>query len=185
MLPRTGSSLAAILALLALPATSPAQDATIETDQVLQVARETIVAAGYCFLITLDDSGHPQARVMDPFEPEQDMTVWMATDASTRKVRQIEADPRATLACYDAAAAAYVSMIGRARLVDDLDERERRWKPEWESFYPDGPTGESYLLIELTPLRIEIMSFAHDVMRGPFTPVALIRSGSAWSVEES
>ena len=47
------------------------------------------------------DLGQPQARLMDAFEPEADLTVWLATNARTRKVRQLRHDPRATLA-YDA-----------------------------------------------------------------------------------
>lgn len=158
------------------------QRAQAPQDRALEVARATMKAAAYCFLVTLDESGQPQARLMDPFDPEPDMTVWMATKPGTRKVRQIRRDPRATLAYYDAEGVGYVTLIGSARLVDDVEERRKRWKPEWQQFYPGGPTGDEYVLIEFTPTRIEVISVAHGVMEGSFTPTILEGEGSEWVV---
>ena len=159
------------------------QEGELSEARVLQAARETREAARYCFLITLDDTGQPHARVMDPFPPEDGMTVWLATNANTRKVRQIQHDSRATLAYYDATSMGYVTLVGVARMIDDLEERRKHWKPDWEEFYPDGPTADDYFLIEFTPSRLEVMSFAHDVMGGMFAPAALDRKGSGWVLE--
>ena len=49
-----------------------------------------------------------------------------------------------------------MAVVGRARLVDDPAEKKKRWKEGWEAFWPDR--GESYLLVEVTPERIEIAS---------------------------
>jgi predicted pyridoxine 5'-phosphate oxidase superfamily flavin-nucleotide-binding protein len=92
----------ALTAPLVLSASHPGRQ-ELSLDSVLQATREMMAAAEYCFLITLDASGQPQARLMDPFQPEQDLTVWMGTSSVTRKVKQIRNDPRATLAYYDAA----------------------------------------------------------------------------------
>ncbi|UCC84440.1 MAG: pyridoxamine 5'-phosphate oxidase family protein [Gemmatimonadota bacterium] len=150
--------------------------------RVLEAAREVMKAAHYCFLVTLDSSGQPQARVMDPFDPEPDMVVWMGTNARSRKVSQLREDGRATLAYYDASGMGYVTLIGSARLVDDLVERRRHWKPEWEPFYSEGPESDDYLLLEFEPSRIEVMSFTHGVGADPsgFSPAILDRSGSGW-----
>jgi general stress protein 26 len=65
-------------------------------------------------------------------------------------------------------------------LVDDLEERRRRWKSGWEAFWPDGPESEGFLLIDFTPSRIEVMSFARGIMEGPFTPATLVRREGDW-----
>ena len=148
--------------LLLLSSIASAQDA-----RVLDAARSTIAAARFCFLITLDSSGQPQARLMNPFDPEPDMTIWMGTNRKTRKVEQIRKNPRVTLAYPDIPGSGYVTLIGKARLVDSLEERRRRWKKEWADFYPGGPEGDTYLLIEFKPERIEVMSLAYKIASEP------------------
>jgi general stress protein 26 len=174
--------------ILAVPtvvwAGSMAQQAGASAESLIQAAREEMVGARYCFLITLDDLGQPQARLMDAFEPEADMTVWMATDARTRKVRQLRHDPRATLAYYAGGGNGYVTLIGRVRLVDDAEERQQRWKSGWEAFYADGPTDDAYLLLKFTPMRIELMNISRGIGDGPFSPVILVRQEADWIVRE-
>src|SRR5512146_1466111 len=53
----------------------------------IAAAREIMAAQTYCALATPDEDGRPQIRTMNPFPPEEDMTVYMATSTSTRKVR--------------------------------------------------------------------------------------------------
>lgn len=104
---------------------------------------------------------------MDPFPPEKDMTVWLATNHRSRKVEQIRADNRVTLYYFDAAGLGTVTLMGTARLVDDSVEKARRWKPGWEAFYPDRDS--SYLLIEVRPARMEMVSVKHGLMGDPAT----------------
>jgi general stress protein 26 len=181
-LERTGRRLAISLAA-AFVWVAPCQgQETVTEERALEVVRETMQAAEYCFLITLDETGHPQARVMDPFDPEPDMTVWLATDRTTRKVRHLRDDPRATLAYYDAENAGYVTMAGHIRLVDDPGERRARWNEDWAPYYPGGPTGDRYILLEFSPSRIEVMSFGLRFMDGPFAPAVLTRDGTEWKI---
>lgn len=156
-----------VVALLSGPIGSPATAAESEVPEVLAAARQVISAARFCTLITLDAGGHPQARVMDPFPPDEDFTIWMATNRSTRKVRQLEADPRVTLSCFDSEGIAYVTLLGVAELVDDESERERHFKPEWGDFYVDQQHGPDFVLIRLVPFRLEIVSIVHGIASDP------------------
>ena len=177
----------ALLIVLFLVASLPgARAATLDEKKVLDAARATMKAARFCFLITLDEAGQPQARLVGPFDPEPEMTVWMGTNRTTRKVAQIRRNPRATLAYYDAQGLGYVTLVGKARLVESREERGRRWRKEWEPFYPGGPEGDTYLLIEFTPARIEVMSAAHNIASEPLAwrPAILERRGSAWVLEK-
>lgn len=143
--------------------------------------RDTMEACTFCILVTRGRTGDLEARLMDPLPPEEDLSVWMVTDPSTRKVRQLEADPRATLAYVDEGGIGYVTLLGRARLVTDLEERRRRWRDEWKEFYPEGPEGETFALIEFRPERIEAMSVSREVGAGPFEPACLILTDEAWT----
>lgn len=175
---------ALIVALTMVMSSNTRQETRSNEERVLAVVREDMEATRYCFLVTLDDLGQPQARVMDAFDPEADMTVWMATDPKTRKVRQLRHDPRATLAYDLGGGRGYVTLIGRVQLVDDEEERRAHWKSGWEAFYPEGPTGADYLLLKFTPSRIEAMNIPENVGTIPFSPVILLREGSTWKLHE-
>lgn len=130
----------------------------------ITAAREVIAGAGYATLVTNGEDGHPQARIVDPFPPDDDFTVWMATKPTTRKVAEIRRDPRVTLLWFDPAALAYVTLHGDAELVDDPAEKAARWKPTWAGFYEDENRGDDYLLIRVRARRLEVVSPGHDVV---------------------
>lgn len=136
-------------------------------DQLISAAREIMLSARYCALITLDASGRANARTVDPFPPEADMVVWLATNPRTRKVREIRRNRRVTLYYFDREAQAYVTIFGTARLVNDSAEKAKRWKDEWKAFYPDRD--KSYLLIEVTPERFEVVSVSKGILGDPKT----------------
>lgn len=150
--------LSILLLLLAVPATSVAQDAAADDTtraHLISAARDIMASAHYCDLITLDSTGRPRSRVMDPFSPEDDMVVWLGTRRSSRKVTQIRNDPRVTLQYFSPEDFGYVTIAGTAELVDDPAEKSARWKDAWNTFYPDR---EAYLLIKVKPEWLEVLS---------------------------
>lgn len=168
------------LILLLIPGKGFSQDLEQKNpsnDQILMAAKEIMTAASTCALITLDEEGRPRARAMDPFDPENDFTVWFGTNANSRKVDQIKADPRVTLYYLDSDASGYVMIHGNAQLVDDKEEKEKRWKDEWEAFYPDKT--EDYLLIKVSPIWMEVSSTPRGIFSDTITwqpPIILFDS---------
>ncbi|MBX2971394.1 MAG: pyridoxamine 5'-phosphate oxidase family protein [Cyclobacteriaceae bacterium] len=130
------------------------QDSTI-----LSAAREIMEASPTCVLITLDKK-MPRARTMDPFKPEKDLTVWLATNPNSRKVKEIKKNAVVTL-YYQDGENGYVSLYGKATLVNDQVEKDKRWKDEWSAYYPNR--NEAYLLIKIVPLKLEVISYKHSL----------------------
>ncbi len=137
------------------------QIAAPERDTLIAVAREQMANIRYCALITVDNSGHPQARIMDPFPPEDGMVVWLGTNPKSRKVREIRNDPRVTLFYADPEGGSYITITGTARLVDHPEAKAGRWKEGWESFYPDREN--DYILIKVTPISLDVLSIKHGI----------------------
>ncbi len=156
--------------LLFIPFKSFSQNIDLNDDSNIKIknaAREIMTAAGTCALITLDEEGRPRVRVMDPFLPESDFTVWFGTNPKSRKVNQIKKNPKVTLYYLDSDASGYVMIHGKAQLVDDQKVKEKRWKDEWEAFYPNKPEG--YLLIKVSPEWMEVISYTHGILGDPTT----------------
>ena len=167
---RTGTVVAVAVAV-GLPAMGAADSRSVtqepSRDAVLEAARAIMIAAENCALVTLGVDGRPQARMMNPFAPEEDLSVWMATNPGTRKVAEIRADERVTLIYFDPADPGYVTLLGDVRLIDDADERRARWKDEWNLYYPGGPLDDDYLLMEFVPTRVEVVSVKFGIADDP------------------
>ena len=144
-------------------------------EMVVSSAREMMTKARYCALITVAEDGQPQAREVDAFAPEPDMTVWIATNPVTRKVREIARESRVTLYYAADGGAGYVTILGRAQIVDDPAEKAKRWKEDWAAFYSDKNRGADYVLIRVRPVRLEIVSYTHKLLNDPKTwrPVSI------------
>jgi len=56
-------------------------------------------------------------------------------------------------------------VLGRARLVNDPAEKQKRWKRSFAAFWPDRGTG--YPLVEVTPARGRFRSGTIPVSGAP------------------
>jgi general stress protein 26 len=147
-----------LLLLLVAPQCAYAQadnEKKPDSATLIASARELMTTVRYCALITIDAHGRAQARAMDPFPPDENLVVWLATNPTSRKVREIRRNPHVVLYYFDSASQGYVSISGIARIVNDPKEKVRHWKEEWKAFYPNRP--EDYLLIAVTPEKLEVV----------------------------
>lgn len=139
--------------------------AQLSRSELIEAARAVMAAAPYAALATVDAEGRPDVRAMDPIAPDEDMVVWMATNPLSRKVTQLRESPTVALHYLDPNGPGYVTLHGTAKLVDDAEAKQRRWKETWTPFYADR--GDSVLLIEVTPLWLEVVSVPHGAMGDP------------------
>jgi general stress protein 26 len=139
----------------------------LSEEQLIAVAREIMVTARFCALITLDSSGRPHARTLDPFPPDENMVVWLGTNSLSRKVAEIRRNPRVTLYYFDREGQAYVTISAIARLVNDPKEKAKRWKDEWKDFYPHR--ARDYLLIVVKPEKLEVVNVKKAIVGDPKT----------------
>jgi general stress protein 26 len=103
---------------------------------------------------------------MDPFPPEENMAVWLGTNSKSRKVSEIRRNQRVTLYYFVPEDRAYVTISGRARIVQDAKEKGRHWKDEWKDFYPDR---KNFLLIDVIPERLEVISVKRGIIGDSIT----------------
>lgn len=135
--------------------------------RMIEVAKEIMRNAGTCALITIDEEGLPRVRTMDPFPPEEDLTVWFGTNPRSRKVHQIINNPDVILYYFDSSTSGYVVIHGDAQLINDPEEKEKWWKDEWQAFYSNKE--EAYMLIKVVPVWMEVLSNAHGIFGDPIT----------------
>jgi general stress protein 26 len=158
-----------LLLIVWLPLVMAAQTPGPARATVIAAANDIIEKAHYCTFISVDANGQPQARVVDPIVPDASFTIWFATNPLTRKVDQIRRNPKVTILCFDSASSSYVTVLGRAQLVTDLQTKVQHWKSEWSQIYPAGPRGNDSVLVRVIPSRLEIVSESRGLVGDPKT----------------
>ncbi len=170
---QTPKFIVVVLALVTFalePRTCPAQEKknpTANRDSLIAAAREIMAMQTYCALVTVDSTGQPHARTMNPFPPEEDMSVWMATNSRSRKVAEIREHPRVCLYYADHKnATGSVAISGKAILVTDTVEISKRKRAYWDQAFPE----KQYLvLIKVIPDRIEVLNYRRGYVNDPVT----------------
>ncbi len=157
------------------------------TEYILDAVRETIIKAGVCFLITVDEKNEASARLMEPFPPEDDLTIWMGADAGSNKVEEIQHHQLVTLAYQYPHENAYVALMGQASISNNASLRRKYWREEFRMYWPEGPDGQDYTLIRVSPYKIEVMNFERNITPEPFglTAAVLVKEGAEWVVQEA
>jgi general stress protein 26 len=153
-------------------------------EQLLAAARELIKTTEYCFFITQSKDGHPHARLMQPYDPEYDLTIYFGASPRSRKVRELQQQSKVSLAFYNQQETAYVTLLGSATTTEDATLCQKYWRANWNDLFPGGPESSDYILIKFVPERIEMMNYAHQAMPQPYSlhPTILKRDGEKWIV---
>lgn len=135
--------------------------------KIIAAARDIISSTRFCGLVTIDDNGQPDIRTMDPFQPDENFTIWFGTNPKSKKVRQIKDNPNIVLYYNDPAGNGYVVIHGSAELINDKGEKTNHWKEEWSQFYPDKDS--SYLLIKVVPQKLDVINYKKTIFGDPVT----------------
>jgi len=142
---------------------------TLETQSssMIAAAREIMAGQTYCALITQDAQGRPQIRTMNPFPPEDDMTVWMATNSRSRKAQEIRSNPQVCLYYANHKEATGTVVIhGEAFLVDEMEEKLKRKRAYWDQSFPDW---KYLLLIKVVAREVEVLNYRCSFLNDPVT----------------
>ncbi len=125
--------------------------------KVIAAAREIMNAQQFCAFITVDQKGLPQVRTINPFPPEEDMTVWFATGVQTRKVAEIKANPHVAVYYADHAnGTGYVQLSGTAVLVSDKAEIDRHRRAYWAQAFPND---KNLIMVKVVPERLDVVNY--------------------------
>lgn len=139
----------------------------VNRDTLLLAAREIISETTYCGLVTIDSTGQPQIRTMNPFPANDELITWFATSRDSRKVREIRNNPKVCVYYADHVnAKGYVNITGNAEVIDDKELLISKKRDYWQSM-PNWQ--DIFVLIKIVPTSIEVVNYKHGVNNDPKT----------------
>jgi len=109
-----------------------------------------------CVLATMTEDGKPWARYVTPFADEN-LTIWLATFANSRKVGHIRRNPEVhlTTGVTDIQGTMpYLQIQAKAEILTDQETKKAVWSDYLANIFT-GPDDRNYVVARITPYRIE------------------------------
>jgi general stress protein 26 len=125
-----------------------------DEQKIVSIMRDNYLYAN----LATSDGDQPRVRIVSPIV-EDDMSIWITTRSTSRKVKQLRENPKICLAFVeppDGDKAATV--IGEALRIPDKQKKRRVWKLapfDLYEHFPDGPDSDDFCLLKVTVRRIE------------------------------
>lgn len=139
----------------------------MEYQELKQNCLELMETSEAAYLATIDASGFPCIRAVTnlrrreewpglaPFfeKHRDDFLVYILTNTSSNKVRQVAANPAGSIYYCCPAKFHGLMLEGFIEVVEDDNFKRGFWQPGWERYYAGGPEDPDYALLRLRPLR--------------------------------
>lgn len=130
------------------------QNGNSERKRMIAILRENSLHA---YLATCDGN-QPVVRPVSPII-EDDMSIWVTTLCTSRKMKQIQLNPKVCLAFVEQPRGDKAAFVfGEARIVADLQHKKRVWTLatfELSQHFPDGPESKDFCLLKIVADKIE------------------------------
>lgn len=108
--------------------------------------RELLKSFDTAMLVTRRD-GAMRSCPMAIAEREDNGNLWFVTRRSSEKVADIEAEPLVHVTLQ--AAGKYLSISGKADVVDDREKIAALWSEAWRVWFPDGKDDPEMILVRV------------------------------------
>lgn len=147
--------------------TMTAYSQSVNKDSIMVAAREIMTQTNYCGLVTIDATGQPQTRTMNPFPLKDEFVIWFATSRTSRKVQELRENPKVSVYYSDhSVAKGYVNITGNAEVIDDKELLIKMKRDYWEGI-PDWQN--IFVLIKIVPKKVEVINYKHGLNNDPKT----------------
>jgi general stress protein 26 len=116
------------------------------TNPVRKVA-ELLDGERFAFLTTTAPDGTLTSRPMTLQDIEFDGGLWFFAERDSNPVQHIVSSPQVNVGA--GSGGSWVSLTGRARVVDDRAKKRELWNSAVEAWFPDGPDDDGIVLLKV------------------------------------
>lgn len=101
-----------------------------------------------CMLVTSGDDGRLKAHPMTTQEADDHGDAWFIASSRSETVADIRARPQVNVSY--AGSSSWLSIAGRATVVQDAAKKEELWNTFTEAWFPDGKDDPSIVVIKVS-----------------------------------
>jgi len=126
-----------------------------DKDDVRAKVYDILKSFSTAMFVTVGPSGRPGARPMQMMPAEDEAAdVWFLTGKGAALVDEIQADATVLLV-FQNENSTYLSLRGKARLVEDRKRIKELWKESYRVWFPGGAEDPDLALVAVKPIDAE------------------------------
>ncbi len=122
----------------------------MENEQAIQDALALAGGATIAMLGTNGDDGYPNIKAMIKMENEGLKTIWFSTNTSSKRIAQLKRDSKVCVYFVDMDQWKGLMLVGTVEVLQDMESRQRLWRPGYEKYYPLGVADPDYSVLRFT-----------------------------------
>jgi len=124
---------------------------TTQLQKIKGIVDEVKVA----MLVTENEDGQLRSRPMYTAQYDLDGNIWFFTDEYSGKVEELEQDRSVNLAYAHPGKSDYLSISGKAHIIEDRQKMKNLWNPMLKAWFPNGLESERLGLLKVIPQQAE------------------------------
>ena len=117
------------------------------TDEQTRKVAELLKGQRFGFLTTTTREGKLTSRPMTLQEVEFDGDLWFFAERGSHPVQHVQVSPQVNVGV--GSGGTWVSLTGRASVVDDVAKKKELWNGGVEAWFPQGPDDDSVVLLKV------------------------------------
>lgn len=118
-------------------------------EEKIQKVGELIKGIKFAMLTTINSEGHLHTRPMMTLENEFDGILWFFAGKSSPLAEDLRTHTEVNLAYTQTHGLTYVSVAGKATLVDDKVRARKLWKPTCKTWFTEGVDDPNLMLVKV------------------------------------
>lgn len=112
--------------------------------------KKLIADIPYAMLATSAEDGSIHSRPMSSRQDDFNGELWFFTSRDTGKVTAIRNDQHVNVAFASPKDMSFVSIAGRAEIIEDKRKAEELWNPAYKAWFPEGLNDPNLALIKVS-----------------------------------
>ena len=123
----------------------------MKNEKNIAILKEMAEDVRICMFTTFSDHEEFGSRPMGTAKIEDDGTLWFFTNEYSPKSKEISKDNSVLLVYSDPSKNTYLTIKGKASMVDDCVRKEAYFSPFIKAWFPDGIDDPRLILIKVVP----------------------------------
>ncbi len=149
----------------------------MKKEKNIAILKELAEKVRICMFTTIGSDDQFSSRPMGTAKIEDDGSIWFYTNEYSPKSKEISKENEVNLAFSDPSSNTYISVNGKAELVDDPTRKKEYFNPAVKAWFPDGLEDPALILIKVTPSVAEYWDSSASKMVVAFQMLKAIVTG--------
>jgi len=152
----------------------------MNNEKNIAILKEKVEAIRICLFTTFSEKDEFSSRPMATAKVEEDGSIWFFTNEYSLKSKEISKENQVTLGYSSPSDNTYLTINGKAELVDDRVRKEAYFSAPVKAWFPDGIDDPRLILIKVTPATAEYWDGSSSKVVVAFNMIKAIVTGDQY-----